>query len=100
LADACGSTGFIVDYVKNAPPQATIIVGTEINLVHRLALEHPHKRVLELQYSLCPNMFRINLENLLGTLENLGETHVVTVPEAVKTEARVALDRMLTLTDS
>jgi quinolinate synthase len=100
LADACGSTGFIVDYVKNAPPQATIIVGTEINLVHRLALEHPHKRVLELQYSLCPNMFRINLENLLGTLENLGETHVVTVAEAVKTEARIALDRMLTLTDS
>jgi quinolinate synthase len=100
LADACGSTGFIVDYVKNALLQTTIIVGTEINLVHRLAMEHPDKRVLELQYSLCPNMFRINLGNLLGTLENLGETHVVTVPEAVKTEARIALDRMLTLTDS
>jgi quinolinate synthase len=45
-------------------------------------------------------MFRINLENLLGTLENLGEIHVVTVPEAVKAEARIALDRMLTLTNS
>ena len=49
---------------------------------------------------MSPNMFRINLGNLLETLENLGETHAVTVPEAVKTEARIALDRMLTLTNS
>ncbi len=99
LADACGSTGFIVDYVKNAPAGSTIIIGTEINLVHRLALEHPDKEVLDLSYSLCPNMFRIDLENLLRTLENPGEVHAVTVPEAVKAEARIALDRMLALTN-
>lgn len=97
LADACGSTGFIVDYVKKAPPRATIIVGTEINLVHRLALENPDKEVLDLHYSLCPNMFKINLNNLLWTLENLGQVNVVTVPESVKAEARLALDRMLAL---
>lgn len=98
LADACGSTGFIVDYVARAAPQTTIIVGTEINLVHRLALEHPDKEVLDLHYSLCPNMFRINLENLLATLESPGEANIVTVSEPIKTEAKIALKRMLTLT--
>jgi quinolinate synthase len=97
LADAVGSTSFIVNYVEQAPPQTTIIIGTEVNLVNRLALENPDKHVLELHYSLCPNMFKINLKNLLWTLENLGEVNVVEVAESVKQEARVALDRMLAL---
>jgi quinolinate synthase len=95
LADACGSTGFIVKYVQDALPGATIIVGTEINLVQRLALEHPDKQVMELHYSLCPSMFRINLEKLLWTLENLGQINVVTVPEPTKSQARLALERMM-----
>jgi quinolinate synthase len=98
LADAVGSTGFIAKYVADAPPQSTIIIGTEINLVHRLALNHPDKQVLYLHYSLCPNMFKINREKLLWTLENLGQANQVVVPEPIKTEARLALDRMLTLT--
>ncbi len=97
LADAVGSTGFIAEYVKNAPPQSTIVIGTEINLVRRLALEHPDKEILDLAYSLCPNMFKINLEKLLSTLENLGEANVVAVPEPFRTEARLALERMLSL---
>jgi quinolinate synthase len=98
LADASGSTGFIVDYVRQAPPGSTIIIGTEINLVSRLASEFPDRQVLDLHYSLCPNMFKINLEKLWWTLENLGEANVVQVPEDIKTEARFALDRMLSLT--
>ena len=97
LADAVGSTGFIAEYVKNAPPQSTIVIGTEINLVRRLAQEHPDKEILDLAYSLCPNMFKINLEKLLGTLEKLGEANVVAVPEPVRAEARLALERMLSL---
>lgn len=97
MADAVGSTSFIVQYVKEASPGATIVIGTEINLVHRLALEHPDKRILELHYSLCPNMFRINLKNLLWTLEHIGEVNVVRVPEEIKKEAKTALDRMLAL---
>jgi len=97
LADAVGSTSFIVKYVENAPPGTTIIVGTEINLIKRLAMEHPDKKVLDLHYSLCPNMFKINLGNLLWTLENIGQVNVVTVPEATKADARMALDRMLAL---
>jgi len=61
-------------------------------------MKHPDKKVLDLDYSLCPNMFKINLINLLWTLENIGQVNVVTVPEAIKAEARTALDRMLALT--
>ncbi|MCE5244550.1 MAG: quinolinate synthase NadA [Syntrophobacteraceae bacterium] len=97
LADAVGSTGFIVNYVKKAPPGSTVVVGTEINLVHRLALEYPDRKVLDLRSSLCPNMFRINPGNLLHTMEHIGEYNVVTVPEATRADARLALDRMLAL---
>jgi len=50
-----------------------------------------------LHRSLCPNMFRINLRNLLVTLENVGKVNVVSVPEAIKADAHLALDRMLKL---
>ncbi|MDY6971845.1 MAG: quinolinate synthase NadA [Thermodesulfobacteriota bacterium] len=96
-ADAVGSTGFIVKYVADAPPNTTIIVGTEVNLTHRLSMEYLDKAVLELHYSLCPNMFEINLENLLQTLQNIGQVNVVTVPDDTKADARMALDAMLAL---
>ena len=96
-ADAVGSTSYIVKYVAQAPAGATIIVGTEINLVQRLAQEHPDKKVLALHRSLCPNMFKINLKKLLWSLENIGKVNVVTVPEEIKKDARLALDRMLAL---
>ncbi len=96
-ADACGLTSYIVKYVKEAPPGSTIVIGTEINLINRLALEYPDRKVLDLHYSLCPNMFKINLVNLLQAIENIGELNVVKVPEATKAGARLALDRMLAL---
>lgn len=65
--------------------------------MNRLALENPDKNVLDLHYSLCPNMFKINLKNLLWTLENIGKVNVITVPEPIKADARMALDRMLAL---
>jgi len=97
LADACGSTSYIVKYVKEAPSGSTIVIGTEINLVHRLALEYPDKKVLDLHNSLCPNMFKINPGNLLWALNNIGEVNVVSVPDRIKEEAKLALDRMLAL---
>ena len=97
LADAVGSTSFIVKYVEEAPPHSTIVIGTEVNLVNRLALEYPDKNVIELHYSLCPNMFKINPKNLLRTLQNVGQTNVIHVPDEIKKDARLALDRMLAL---
>ena len=97
LADAVGSTSYIVKYVKDAPPGATVIVGTEINLVKRLALEYPDKEVVPLHPSLCPNMAKTKPRHLLRALENIGKLNVITVPEDIKKDARLALDRMLML---
>jgi len=65
--------------------------------VARLALEYPDRQVLDLHYSLCPNMFKIDPAKLLQTLENLGEVNVVNISEDIKAEARLALNRMLAL---
>ncbi|MCF6248002.1 MAG: quinolinate synthase NadA [Desulfobacula sp.] len=96
-ADAVGSTSFIVKYVANAPEDATIIIGTEINLIKRLAIEYPDRKILPLKDSFCPNMFKINLKNLLSSLENIGQTNIVAVDEKIKKDAGIALENMLNL---
>ena len=100
LVDECGSTEFIVNYVTGAPKGSAIVIGTEINLVNRLASEHPDKTVFELARSLCPNMFRINLRNLLWTLESLNEINRVKVDPSLKADARTALERMLRISET
>ena len=101
-ADLVGSTEFIIQQVERAAPGTHWAIGTEINLVHRLALEYPEQRIHSLQKNVCPcaTMNRIDPAHLLWALENLAEGHVVNavrVPEAVRRDARVALDRMLSL---
>lgn len=98
LADYNGSTAFIVRFVEEAPPGSTTVIGTEINLVSRLAYENPDKTVVELSRSLCPNMYKINLRNLLYTLEHPGEVNVVEISDEVKYYASLALNRMLEAT--
>ncbi len=95
LADANGSTEFIVNYTKEQPPNSKVLIGTEVNLVSRLAKENQDKTVLELKRSLCPNMFRISLNHVLWTLDNLGAVNVIAVPEEIKEDARIALEQML-----
>jgi quinolinate synthase len=97
LADANGSTEFIRKFVAAAPSGQTLIIGTEINLVQRLAKLHPDKTILPLARSLCPNMYKINLQNLCWTVENLDTVNHVHVPASVLADARLALDRMLRL---
>ncbi len=96
-SDAVGSTSFIVTYVADAPTGSTIIIGTEINLIKRLATEYPDKQILPLKESLCPNMYKINLKNLLACLENVGKTNIITVDETIKKDASIALENMLNL---
>ena len=96
-SDAVGSTSFIVTYVADAPTGSTIIIGTEINLIKRLATEYPDKQILPLKESLCPNMYKINLKNLLACLENIGKTNIITVDETIKKDASIALENMLNL---
>ena len=85
-------------FAQQAPPGSTVIIGTEINLIRRLATEHPDKTILPLHESLCPNMAKITLEKLLQTLENPGTINLVSVPSDIKQDARTALDNMLRLT--
>ncbi|MCI0496299.1 quinolinate synthase NadA [candidate division KSB1 bacterium] len=94
-SDANGSTTYIIKYIEQAAPGTTIAVGTELNLVHRVAKEHPDKKVFPLARSLCPNMYKINLQNLLWTLDNLGKINIVSVPKAVQKDALIALNQML-----
>ena len=101
-ADLVGSTEFIIEQVKDAAPGAHWAIGTEINLIHRLGLEHPEQNIHSLQKNVCPcaTMNRIDPAHLLWTLENLAEGHVVNavrVPDGVRLNARAALDRMLSL---
>ncbi len=99
-ADLNGSTEFIIRTLNDAPAGSQWAVGTELNLVNRLAQKHQDKFVTLLAPDLCmcATMFRISPENLLWALENLIAGNVVnhiTVDDDTAHWARVALDRML-----
>ena len=96
-ADGAGSTSYLVKQAIEAEPGSTLVIGTEINLVARLARDYPGCTVVPLDRSLCPNMFRISLKKVLESLRSLPDPEVVEVPEDIKRNARLALDRMLSL---
>jgi quinolinate synthase len=101
LASDCdGSTEFIIRKIEEAEPGSKWAIGTEINLVNRLAHEHPDKLIFCLDPVICPcsTMYRIHPHFLLWTLENLLDGKVVNriqVPAEVAEQAKLALDRML-----
>ena len=97
-ADAAGSTRFIVEYCHNASAGSTIAIGTEINLINRMAYENPDKKIFELSGKICPvcaNMYRTTLNDLAYTLENLGDIKPIRVEEPIRGEALLALEKML-----
>ena len=86
-------------------PGSVIGVGTEIHLVNRLNDETPDKTVVSLDPLVCPcsTMFRIDAPHLCWVLENLVEGNVVNriqVDPDTQQWARVALQRMLDITDA
>jgi quinolinate synthase len=100
LADRVGSTEYIIEQVEAAPPGSIWAIGTEINLVKRLAAEHPDQTIFCLDPVVCPcsTMYRIHPAYLCWVLERLVEGEIinqVTVDAATARWARVALDRML-----
>lgn len=101
-ADIIGSTEQIIKTVSGADPGSKWAVGTELNLVKRLAQQNPDKQILFLDKSVCycSTMNRIDLPHLVWAMESLVEGRVVNeikVPERTAHYARVALDRMLSL---
>lgn len=101
-SDLNGSTEFIIKTISEAPAGSKWAVGTELNLVNRLAKQHPDQFVTLLAPDLCmcATMFRIAPENLLWSLENLVNGHVVNrikVDADTAKWAKVALERMLAI---
>jgi quinolinate synthase len=101
-ADLYGSTEFIIKQVENAPAGSQWAIGTEINLVKRLADAHPEQLIFCLDPVVCPcsTMYRIHPAYLAWVLEALLKDEVinqVSVDEQTAHWARVALERMLAL---
>ncbi len=99
-ADLDGSTEYIIQAVEQAPAGTTWAIGTEINLVQRLAREHPEQTIFCLDPIVCPcsTMYRIHPAYIAWVLEELVAGRVVnqiTVDEETAHWARIALERML-----
>jgi quinolinate synthase len=101
-ADASGSTDYITKAIAAAPAGSTFAIGTEINLVQRLANQYPQHKIFCLDSVVCPcsTMYRIHPSYLAWVLEAITRGEVlnrITVPEQVAMPARIALERMLSL---
>lgn len=101
-ADLYGSTEYIIQQVEKAPAGSQWAIATEINLVHRLAQEHPDQLIFCLDPIVCPcsTMYRIHPAYLAWILEALVHDEVinqVSVDQETVYWARVALERMLAL---
>ncbi len=101
-ADQVGSTEQIIKVLDAAPAGSAWAVGTELNLVRRLAGAHPDKQIVFLDRTVCfcSTMNRIDLPHLVWTLESLAEGKVVNridVDPETERFARLALEQMLAL---
>jgi len=101
-ADLVGSTEFIIKTVEAAPPGSSWAIGTELNLVQRLANAHPEQNITFLDKTVCycSTMNRIDLPHFVWAMENLAAGTVVNrieVDPDTERWAKVALQRMLDL---
>ena len=99
-ADLYGSTEFILETISQAPSGTSWGIGTEINMVRRLASQNPDKDIFCLDPVVCPcaTMYRIHPAYLLWVLEGimagLAINRIEVEPETQR-NARIALERML-----
>jgi len=101
-ADDVGSTERIIETISGSPAGSAWAVGTELNLVQRLAAGNPDKTVVFLDKTVCycSTMNRIDLPHLVWALESLAAGRVqnqITVDERTAAQARAALEQMLAL---
>ncbi len=102
VSDANGSTQFIKNYVEGLPSGSRIAIGTEINMVARLADSHPDKHIECLDDKICPcsTMYMIHPAYLMDVLEKLVEGEVpnqIIVSKDVQEGSLLALERMLSI---
>ena len=101
-ADLVGSTEYIINALDAAPAGSAWAIGTELNLVRRLAQLHPDKTVVYLDKTVCfcSTMNRIDLPHLVWSLEQLVDGQVpnrISVETETARHAKAALDQMLAL---
>lgn len=98
-ADEAGSTSYIIDQIEASAPGTKWAVGTEMNLVNRLAATHPELDIISLNPYMCPclTMNRIDLPHLLWALESLetDPVNLIRVDSETTKWATLALERML-----
>jgi quinolinate synthase len=104
-ADQVGSTEKIITAIENASAGSAWAIGTELNLVKRLALANPDKSITYLDKTVCfcSTMNRIDLPHLVYSLESLASGNVInqiSVDPDTAHWAKIALDRMLALPGS
>ena len=93
LADEALSTSGIIRYAAREDV-SELIVGTEVEILHRLKKENPGKKFIPAsEKAVCPNMKLITLDKVLHSLETL--TPEIKVPEEIRVRAKAAVDRML-----
>lgn len=100
LADEAGSTSFLIKYAADAPDGSVLGIGTEYNLVHRLAERHKGRiTIIPLLVSVCSCMAQTTPENVLKTLKVIADKDIgvppVTIDPAEAEPAKAALTRML-----
>ncbi len=102
LSDYVGSTDFIIKTITESKPNTRWLVGTELNLVNRLAEQvKPQGKIVQFMaptICVCSTMARIDPQHLAWTLENLVDGNIVNqikVPAREAEFARIALKRML-----
>jgi quinolinate synthase len=101
-ADVVGSTEMIIKTVSDSPADSKWAIGTELNLVQRLANENPDKQIVFLDKTVCycSTMNRIDLPHLVWAMESLVNGRLINqikVEDEVAKYAKVALDQMLAL---
>ncbi len=97
-----GSTAYIINKVKDAPAGSKFAIGTEINLVNRLAQEYPDKEIFSLSpyQCLCTTMYRVRPRWLLASFRAIKENNpinVIKIDEQTKEFSMKALNKMLEL---
>jgi quinolinate synthase len=95
LADEALSTSGIIRYAAREDVQE-LIVGTEVEILHRLKKENPGKTFIAAsKKAICPNMKKITLDKILASLETMAPE--VRVPEEIRVRAKGAVERMLAI---
>jgi quinolinate synthase len=98
LADELLSTGQMLKFVKKSPAKR-FIVATEVGIIHTLKKQNPQAEFVPAsERAVCPNMKKITLDKVIGSLEDM--QYKVTVPEEIRIKAKRSLDRMVEILPS